>query len=207
VSRGSASGRRPELVLFDLGGVLIELSGVATMADLSGVDDERELWRRWLDCRWVRAFEAGRCSAEEFSRGVVDDWALPVSPAEFLDVFASWPVGPLDGAELLVRQTARQVPIGCLSNTNEVHWDGNAEHWPIVAEFGHRFVSHHMGRVKPDAEVFTWVADAVGVAPERVLFLDDVEVNVEGARAAGFRAERVVGVGSARKALEEHRIL
>jgi FMN phosphatase YigB (HAD superfamily) len=195
------------MVLFDLGGVLIELGGAATMADLSGVDDEGELWRRWLDCSWVRAFEAGHCGAEEFSRGVVDDWALPVSPAEFLDVFASWPVGPLEGAERLVRQTAGEVPTGCLSNTNEVHWDGNAEQWPIIAEFGHRFVSHRMGRVKPDAEVFIWVADALGVPPGSVLFLDDVEVNVEGARAAGFRAERVVGVDAARRALEEHRIL
>ena len=110
---------------------------------------------------------SGHSSADQFSRGVVDDWALPVSPAEFLDAFASWPVGPFDRAERLVRQTAPEVPIGCLSNTNEVHWDGNAEHWPIVAEFGHRFVSHHMGRVKPDAEVFMWVAEAVGRGPTR----------------------------------------
>ena len=36
-------GGSPELVLFDLGGELIELRGVALMAELAGIDDENEL--------------------------------------------------------------------------------------------------------------------------------------------------------------------
>jgi FMN phosphatase YigB (HAD superfamily) len=199
--------RSPDLVLFDLGGVLIELRGVATMAELSGIDDEDEFWWRWLECRWVRIFESGRCSPDEFARGVVDDWELPVRPDDLLEIFASWPTGPIEGAEVLVRETAAVVPVGCLSNTNELHWEGYAEDWPLIALFGHRFVSHRMGRVKPDADTFTWVADEIEVAPDRVLFLDDNEANVAGARTAGFCAERVVGVHDARRALELHGIL
>ena len=180
----------PGLVLFDLGGVLIELRGVSPMADLAGIDDESELWRRWLGCRCV-----------------VDDWDLPVGPAEFLDNFASWPVGPFDGAERLVRQTGSTVPVGCLSNTNVLHWEGRAVHWPLMTRFAHRFVSHHMGAVKPDAEAFAHVADALSMPPDRVLLLDDNQLNVDGARAAGLRAERTAGVAGARRALEEAGVL
>jgi putative hydrolase of the HAD superfamily len=197
----------PGLVLFDLGGVLIELRGVSPMADLAGIDDESELWRRWLGCRWVRRFERGDCDPQEFARGVVDDWDLPVGPAEFLDNFASWPVGPFDGAERLVRQTGSTVPVGCLSNTNVLHWEGRAVHWPLMTRFAHRFVSHHMGAVKPDAEAFAHVADALSMPPDRVLLLDDNQLNVDGARAAGLRAERTVGVAGARRALEEAGVL
>ncbi|HEU5116591.1 MAG TPA: hypothetical protein VFT74_07935, partial [Isosphaeraceae bacterium] len=51
-----------ELVLFDLGGVLIEVPGVEAMIDLTGIDSAEEVWRRWLSCRWVRRFESGGCS-------------------------------------------------------------------------------------------------------------------------------------------------
>jgi putative hydrolase of the HAD superfamily len=192
----------PEFVLFDLGGVLIELRGVATMAELAGVDDEQELWRRWLDCRWVRRFERGDCGPDEFARGVVDDWHLSVGPDGFLATFASWPVGPFDGAEDLVRSTTAVASVGCLSNTNVLHWDDNVEHWPLMDQFGHRFLSHRMREVKPDPAAFTRVTDELGMAPDRILLLDDNQLNVDGARAAGLRAERVIGVEEARRVLE-----
>jgi len=194
--------RRPELVLFDLGGVLIELRGVATLAELAGIDDERELWRRWLDCRWVRTFEAGRCGPDDFAQGVVVDWGLPIGRVEFLRIFRSWPTGPMEGAEELVRATAAVAAIGCFSNTNTLHWDGNVEHWPIIGHFPHQFVSHRMGEVKPDSAAFEMVADALPVAPDRILFLDDNLANVETARSLGFQGEHVVGVQSARNALD-----
>jgi putative hydrolase of the HAD superfamily len=197
----------PEFVLFDLGGVLVELRGVTTMPEFAGIDDEQELWRRWLGCRWVRRLESGDCDPEAFAQDVVDDWHLAVGPEEFLAMFASWPVGPLVGAEDLVRRTAAEVPVGCLSNTNVLHWDGNAEHWPLMEVFAHRFLSHRMGEVKPDAVAFARVAEELALPTDRILLLDDNQVNVDGARAAGFQAERVLGVGEAHRVLGLARVL
>src|ERR1700683_947261 len=61
---------RTELVLFDLGGVLIAPGGVAPMRELSGLGSDEALWTRWLSCPWVRRFEAGQCTPEEFAAGV-----------------------------------------------------------------------------------------------------------------------------------------
>ena len=41
----------------------------------------------------------------------------------------------------------------------------------------------------------------LGCEPSRILFLDDNEINCTGARAAGFRAQRVQGVVGATQAL------
>ena len=75
------------------------------------------------------------------------------------------------------------------SNTNEVHWaylvratDG------ALAELDHH-LSHRIGLAKPAVESYRKVAELAGVAPERALFFDDLEANVLGARAAGWRAE------------------
>jgi putative hydrolase of the HAD superfamily len=45
------------------------------------------------------------------------------------------------------------------------------------------------------------------VPAERVLFLDDNEINVAGAAAAGFQAARAVGVDEARRHLAEAAVL
>lgn len=89
---------RVDLVLFDLGGVLIELSGVRAMLELTGIESDEELWRRWLTCRRVRRFASGGWSETEFAAGVVADWQLELSPAAFLEAFRDWPIGPLPGA-------------------------------------------------------------------------------------------------------------
>jgi glucose-1-phosphatase len=195
-----------DLVLFDLGGVLIELSGVRAMQDLTRITSEEELWRRWLTCRWVRRFESGGCSETEFAAGVVADWRLELSPPAFLEAFRSWPVGPLPGARELVAQTRASVATGCFSNTNVLHWHDRISAW-VTGLFDHRFLSFELGLLKPDVTAFAQVASMLGVPAERVLFLDDNAVNVAGAAAAGFQAFRAAGVDEARQYLAEAAVL
>jgi putative hydrolase of the HAD superfamily len=190
-----------QVVLFDLGGVIVELGGVGAMRELAGLEDDDELWRRWLGCQWVRSFERGECTADEFAAGVVEDWALTVEPAAFLASFEVWPLGLFPGAEALVRRVRRTVPTGALSNTNALHWDAHFSQWPIVDAFDHFFLSYELGLLKPDRDVFDRVAELLAVEPGRILFLDDNQLNVDGATDAGFNGMRVRGVTEAERAL------
>lgn len=196
-----------ELVVFDVGGVLVDFGGVEAMAAMARIDDPEELWRRWLGCRWVRAFESGRCSADDFAAGVVADWSLEVTPAAFLESFRGWVGEPLAGAEALVREVARRRPVACLSNTNRDHWDGWLAQSPPLAPIERRFLSFELGMLKPDREVFEHVARSLAIPPARLLLLDDNTLNVQAALAAGFAARRTRGVGEARAALVEAGVL
>ena len=190
-----------DVVLFDLGGVLLEVGGVAPMRQLSGVESDEELWTRWLACRWVKQLEAGRCSPEEFAAGVVADWDLPVSSAEFLATFGAWVNNPFPGATELVAETGDVARVGCLSNTNAFQWDAHFGGLPLVGAFEFRFLSFELGLVKPDRAIFEAVAARLPAPAGRVLFLDDNAVNVEAAAAFGFVARHVRGVDEARRAL------
>jgi len=190
-----------DLVVFDLGGVLCDFGGVSAMQELAQIDSVDEIWRRWLTCRWVRSFEAGRCTPDEFAAGVVADWTLPVTPAEYLVAFESWLAGPFVGAEELVEKVRAKHPVACLSNTNRLHWERAVSQWRLFDLFDFRFLSFEVGHVKPDAEIFQRVGTVTGLPLGRVLFLDDNDINVEGARAAGMAAERVRGIEEARTAL------
>lgn len=202
--RTSTDGRT-EVVLFDLGGVLVRLSGSAmdALATSTGPD----FWARWLACRWVRAFERGRCSAQEFAEGVVDDWDLAMTPDALLDAVHAWPTGLEDGALALVAEVRGVARVGCLTNTNALHWATQFTEWGLHRAFDHAFASHLVGLVKPDRDLFEHVVEQLGVDAGRVVFLDDNLVNVEGARAVGMVAEQVRGVDGARGALIELGVL
>jgi putative hydrolase of the HAD superfamily len=202
-----AGGAGVEVVLFDIGGVLARFAGLEVLRELTGSNSELDVAARWLMSPWVRRFESGGCSEQEFAEGVTAEWQLPYSAAEFLELFPTWLDEPFDGAELVVRETSERVRVGCLSNTNSLQWRVKISHWPLSTCFEHRFLSFELGAVKPDAVIYERVIERLPVPPQQVLFLDDNPLNVEGAREAGLRVEQVEGVVEARAALVRHGVL
>lgn len=188
-------------VVFDLGGVLADFGGVGPMRELARIDSDEALWRRWLSCEHVRRFERGGCSAEDFAAGLVAEWELDIEPSQFLADFSTWLAGPYDGALELVETVRQQAAVACLSNTNAVHWEAGASQWPLLKAFDRTFLSFQLGLVKPDTEIFERVVSDLGVPAERILFLDDNQINVDAARTVGIRAEQVQGVDQARAAV------
>ncbi len=198
------SGPAYEVILFDLGGVLIELAGVETMLAWSpGADGVEGLWQRWLSSPAVRRYERGSSTRDEFAAEMVDEFALPVSAESFLTAFEHWPRAVYAGAPELLAALRRGHRLASVSNTNELHWRRFVDWWGIDAHFDANFPSYQVGRLKPDADYFAHVLAELRVAPERTLFLDDNAVNVAGAQALGIHARRVAGVDGARSALRE----
>ncbi len=193
------------LVLFDLSGVLVDFRGAHALGELIGLPED-QVWPRWLRSPWMRRFDAGACDEPQFSAGVVEEWGLALTPAEFLAAFSTWMVGPYPAAEALVRRVGRQVTVGCLSNMNPLHWRDLAG-WDLTKAFDHRFISCELGLVKPDREFYDHATQSAGVEPGRVLFLDDNLINVEAAQAAGLQAAQVRGVAEAETALAARGLL
>lgn len=201
---GSATDR-VELVLFDLSGVLADFQGARALGELVGLRED-EVWPRWLHSPWMRRFDLARCSPEEFSVGIVDEWGLQITPAEFLEAFSGWMIGPYEGAAELVAQTRSSATVGCLSNMNPIHWRELWD-WPMMQLFQRRFVSCEIALVKPDRKIYEYVTDFLVIDPECVLFLDDNLINVDAAIACGFRGAHVRGVRQAEEALRAHGVL
>ena len=128
-------------VLFDLGGVLIELGGVEHFGRLIGTGDEEKIWRTWLTSTWVRRYERGLCTRHEFAAGMREEHSLGLAEDEFLDLFLSWPRGLFDGAEQLVSSLTTEITPACLSNTNELHWGEQRDAEVLHRLFETRFLS------------------------------------------------------------------
>ena len=202
------AGTAIDVILFDLGGVLIELAGVEKMLEWSpGIDSTEELWRRWLHSDAVRSFETGATDRDAFARDVIAEFGVPVPEHEFLAAFTSWPRAVLPGAFELLESLRGRYRLASVSNTNEIHWARFSEQWSLDRAFHHNFPSHLVGKLKPDEAYFAHVVEAMGVPVQRVLFIDDNVINVEAAARLGLHARRVVGVEGARQVFFELGVL
>ena len=92
-----------------------------------------------------------------------------------------------------VRHCSTRFKTACLTN-NFVALEAEAR--PDVAEvfalFDAVFESSKLGVRKPDPEFYRVACDALAVAPDEVVFLDDLGVNLKPARQLGMHTIKVV---------------
>jgi HAD superfamily hydrolase (TIGR01509 family) len=182
------------IILFDVGGVLVELSGVSTLLGwLGNRYTTEDLWHAWLHSPAVRAFETGRIDGSAFAHRVTAELAVDVEPQIFLDAFEAWPVGLFPGTLELLARIPRNYTRALLSNSNGLHWPRVLDEMGLRHAVEHHFASHLTGLIKPDDDAFLHVTETLGCAPSEVLFLDDNLLNVETARRLGMTAAVVRG--------------
>ena len=181
-------------LLFDLGGVLVEFSGVRDVRRfLRTADSEESILRRWVACETTRAFETGQLTPEAFGDRFVREWDLAVPPALFLEEFQTWTRGFFPGAAELLAVLRERHQLACLSNSNQTHWAQN-EAMGILRHFDVALSSHQLGTHKPSREIYARALAALNATPERVVFFDDSAANVAGAQAIGMAAYQVRGI-------------
>lgn len=181
----------PSLLLFDLGGVLIESSVFERLNGCLPEPLERiAIKERWLLSPSVRGFESGETEPFEFAEHFIGEWELRLTPQAFLEEFKSWPRAFFQGARELLRELRATYRVGCLSNSNPLHWEKFKD---FEEDFDIVLMSHLLGSVKPDREIFMRALRQCEVEPCEVYFFDDCDDNVRTAQSLGITAFHVDG--------------
>ena len=186
---------RPSVLLFDLGGVLVDFSGIEDLRPLlpEALDDEA-LLARWAACPHSLAYGAGQLTTDAFMPLFVRDWRIALEPADFHAAWQGWVRGWLPGAAELIQELRPLCRLAALSNSNASHWEQLARLGMLDA-FDLALGSHQLGVRKPDAAIYRKALQRLDVAPDAVLFFDDSAANVDAARAVGIQAVQVDGSG------------
>jgi len=182
-----------DVLLFDLGGVLIDFAGFDELSRLlpGGVDRD-EVRARWISSPSVQRFECAEITPQEFAQGVVRELQLDLSADEFIKAFVEWARGLYPGARSLLGRLHKTQRLACLSNSNELHTPLHRQSIePLMDSY---YFSDELGQVKPDREIFEYVIRDLDVPPRRIAFFDDTPVNVEVAREVGITAFEVDGL-------------
>ncbi|MGH8250177.1 MAG: HAD family hydrolase [Steroidobacteraceae bacterium] len=187
------------VLLFDLGGVLVESVGQAALKRLLPHLAETEILARWLDSSAVGQFERGAVSANEFAHLFLAEWQLHLEPSQFLSEFSSWVKGFFPGASRLLSHLRARHVVGCLSNTNAVHWIQLDD---VRAAFDVCIASHLTGHMKPDRAAFEHALQSLGIEAGRVYYFDDLLSNVVAARGLGINAFHVRGLDETENTLQ-----
>lgn len=195
------TGDPPKLVCFDWGGVILRICrGFDEARARAGFDARPIAGEPELQARRhaiVHKYETGKIECDEFFGSISDAIDGAYSPDEFRTIHDAWLIEEFSGAASVIDDLhERAVETAMLSNTNHRHWARHAqtEHgpaFPIAAGLRHPHASHLLGHAKPEPEVFASFESATGFSSHEILFFDDLLGNVEAARAAGWRAERI----------------
>lgn len=104
-----------------------------------------------------------------------DNWIDMASPA-------------IDRSVRLLRGLrARGMPVFALSNFGRQTFDHACARYPFLSEFDQRYISGHIGAIKPEARIYQLLEATCGVAPEALLFADDRADNIAVAEARGWQ--------------------
>jgi len=195
-----------EAVLFDLGKVLVDFNFELGMerfvarCSLPRAEFEQIIW----DKNWIRRYERGEISTEEYLGHLCKNGTLQMDLDEFHE---SWSAVFLPGLlvpETLLANLKQRYPLILVSNTNESHANFIARKYPVLDYFDRKIFSHEVGSLKPDSKIYEAAIAAAGKPPEALFFTDDREENIEAALELGIRAHLFRSVSGLVEALNEH---
>jgi epoxide hydrolase-like predicted phosphatase len=200
---GEAAGR-PTGLLLDIGGV-VHSTGVhlvgrlaarepamrPVIEEIGGIASDRdELWQRMLR-RQVSEREYWAQRAAQFGDAVGESWDTRAMMDRFYQLPThEWLCTATVG--LMADAKAAGLRLGALTNDMTAfhgpEWVAQQEHLKLFDVIVDASLT---GVMKPDPRAFRSGAEALGLPPEQIVFLDDMPWNVEGARQAGMTAVRV----------------
>jgi 2-haloacid dehalogenase len=82
---------------------------------------------------------------------------------------------------------ARGVPVFALTNFGRETFAIAEPIYPFLSDFDRRYISGHLGVVKPDPRIYQIVENDSGVSPSGLLFADDRAENIAAASARGWQ--------------------
>jgi 2-haloacid dehalogenase len=179
------------IVIFDLGGVLIEWDPRHLYRKLFGGDDAamEEFLAAVCTHEWNRRQDAGR----SFAEGARLLKARHPGKAELIDAyrarFDEMMPGPIEGSVAILAELRRRgTPLYALSNFSAETYPSTFARFEFLRWFRGIVISGKVRAIKPEAEIYRALIETYAIDPQRAVFIDDVAVNAEAATAFGIHA-------------------
>lgn len=173
---------------FDIGGVILPYSipqQKQFIADSIGVelDDVIKAYRKYLP--WL---EIGALDTEEFWLDLIKETGSKADAKESMHVWTDHYIreNPIVAKIIGLVDRLRKdgYKVGILSNIDEAHGVINL-HRHIFEHFDEVLLSYQIGVRKPDSAAFRLLANRLHVELEELIFIDDLQLNVDAATAIG----------------------
>jgi FMN phosphatase YigB (HAD superfamily) len=186
---------RPRAVIFDFGGVLIDLDMPAMKRAFQslGIPDIEALFSLYRADTVFLELEVGRVDPAAFAAALRLKTGLDFDDGQ---AFEAWNalLGPYRRSSLsFVEQLGGILPVYLYSNTNIIHYERfqqtireTTDYPSLDALFRRAYYSHEMGMRKPHPEGYLHILRENGLEAGTTLFVDDNADNIAGAADVGL---------------------
>ncbi len=197
--------RTIDVVVFDIGGVLLDWSPDYLYAGLIPDEQERTRFLTEVTTReWNQKQDAGRPWVE----AIAELTALHPEHAEWIEAYDTGWLQMVKGlfedtVELVTELRELGIPTYALTNFSAEKWEIAKETFPILTGFDGEVVSGVEETVKPGEKIYRILLERYDLDAARTFYTDDVQYNVDGARAVGLEAELFTDAATLRKHLRD----
>jgi 2-haloacid dehalogenase len=174
-------------VVFDVGGVLLELRYESFIRYLGGAGIDMRDLPAWLVRVDLAAHERGELTGVELLERIAAMATRPLDPAE---LHARW-LDMFDRSEEMFALAAglmRDYRVYLLSNAGDLHWSHFDRLYGLDSLVHGACASFRVRSIKPSAEIYRKAEAMFGLEPAATVFVDDLPPNVAGARECGWHA-------------------
>jgi len=183
-------------ILFDLGGVILDINVQATLkrfyelgfpADLMNIHDS-------MSTDIYHNYGTGKLDTEQFRNQIRKAAGVEMSDQAFDEAWNAMLVRFPEDRIALLKVLSKRYDLFMLSNTSALHVEVFEKMYLDVAGeslnkvFKKLYYSHEIGWNKPDPEAWEYVIKDAGIKAEETLFLDDSIHNIKAAQELGFQA-------------------
>lgn len=184
-----------EAIVFDLGGVLIDLDYQLTIDAFKklGISDFDKMYCQAAQNNLFDDFETGQISAQRFINTLLPYLSQGTTPNKVVQAWNAMILSVPPAKIELLEKLRKDYPIYLLSNTNELHVPVVRREWAKVTDkpmedfFDHIYFSHEIHLRKPDDAIFEFVCAQQNLLPEKTLFIDDSIQHIKGAENVGLQ--------------------
>ena len=190
-----------ENIIFDFGGVIIDIDPLLTIKALEnlGFHDIEKLKTKDFYQKVIFKFEKGIDTRAVFHNKLRQYLHMDISDQQLDNAWNALLYDIPKERIHVIEQVKKHYPIYLLSNSNEIHYDLFVR--DLQLRFGYRefdelfdkaYFSFDLHLAKPHEEIFEFVINQHRLIPEKTLFIDDRIENIEGARKAGLKTYHLV---------------
>ena len=183
-------------ILFDLGGVILDINIQATLKRFYELGFPAELMQypESMNTDVFFKYQTGKLDTVQFRNAIRKSTGVEMSDQVFDEAWNAMLVRiPKERTELLKRLSERYA-LFLLSNTSALHVEvfepmyQEASGVSMHDVFTKLYYSHEIGWHKPDHEAWEHVIKDAGIKAEETLFLDDSIQNIKASQELGFQA-------------------
>lgn len=179
---------RIQTILFDLGNVLAYIDFDAFWRSLGCFNQEEK--SPYIDgyTQWTKRYETGLIPTNEYLSELNSVFSSKFTKTQLEAAFANIMLEPIERMYDLVEKISQTYKTALVSNTNDIHYSLSIQKYKALSLLPKHYLSYKIQVMKPDKKFYDAIIKDQNVDPSQLLFIDDLQINIDGAKYVGMNA-------------------